>query len=185
MIMKTNTGYLSAHKTPSLLRRSAPLLRDAGQRGVQALSVLLLCCTCPSSAVLVCVVLYLCVLLYLVVWCCTCLSSAVLIHVVLIPHICQFWYITALLFRPVKSIQKKSRQNSKNRLSLCKKVLPIEKSTSPPVATNISYDSAALAVLVVKCTWLQSLSVFSSPQVFSYTCDVLCISTVSREVKCS
>ena len=35
MIMKTNTGYLSAHKTPSLLRRSAPLLRDVGQRGVQ------------------------------------------------------------------------------------------------------------------------------------------------------
>ena len=136
MIMKTNTGYLSAHKTPSLLRRSAPLLRDAGQRGVQALSVLLLCCTCLSSAVLVCVVLYLCV--YYATWlcgvvlvrpvlclfvqhstlpcsallCCTCLCSAVLIHVVLIPDICQFWYITAL-FRPVKSTPKNSLQNSK------------------------------------------------------------------------
>ena len=131
MIMKTNTGYLSAHKTPSLLRRSAPLLRDAGQRGVQALSVLLLCCTCPSCAVLVLLVLYLCV--YCSTWlcgavlvrpvlclfllqlhstlpcsallCCTCLCSAVLIHVVLIPDICQFWYIIAL-FRPVKSTPK-------------------------------------------------------------------------------
>ena len=112
--MKTNTGYLSAHKTPSLLRRSAPLLRDARQRGVQALSVLLLCCTCPSSAVLLCVVLYVCVLLYLVVWCCTCPSSAVLIHVVLIPDICQFWYTTAL-YRPLKSTQENLRKNSKNR----------------------------------------------------------------------
>ena len=82
---------VSAQDPGSLLRRSAPLLRDAGQRGVQALSVLLLCCTCPSSAVLVLLVLYLsflcctcpssavlvCVLFYLVVWCCTCPSSAV------------------------------------------------------------------------------------------------------------
>ena len=68
---------VSAQDPGSLLRRSAPLLRDAGQRGVQALSVLLLCCTCPSSAVLVCVLLYLCV------YCSTWLFGAVLVCPVL------------------------------------------------------------------------------------------------------
>ena len=48
MIAKTNTGYLSAHKTGSLLRRSAPLLRDVRQRGVQALN------SASASSVLVC-----------------------------------------------------------------------------------------------------------------------------------
>ena len=68
---------VSAQDPGSLLRRSAPLLRDAGQRGVQALSVLLLCCTCPSSAVLVLLVLY------LFVWYCTCVCIALLGCVVL------------------------------------------------------------------------------------------------------
>ena len=81
---------VSAQDPGSLLRRSAPLLRDAGQRGVQALSVLLLCCTYPSSAVLVLLVLYLfvgtvlvCVVLYLCVYCSTWLCGAVLVRLVL------------------------------------------------------------------------------------------------------
>ena len=142
---------VSAQDPGSLLRRSAPLLRDAGQRGVQALSVLLLCCTCPSSAVLVLLVLYFfvwyctcvciallgCVVLYLSVQCCAYSCCPLLCRAVLLlccTCLCSAVLIRVVLipdiyqfwyitalYRPVKSTPKISRQNSKITLSLCKK----------------------------------------------------------------